>query len=95
MLGEQPSWAAYTGQLPEQYQHSGWLDAVHPEDRATTKERWERAVVGRDPMEYEHRLRRHDEQVSLLFGTRGARVQRRRCGPVSGPAFTPTSPSAS
>ena len=60
MLGEQPSWVAYTGQLPHQYQHSGWLDAVHPEDRATTKQRWQLAIAGRDPIEYEHRLRRHD-----------------------------------
>jgi PAS domain S-box-containing protein len=60
MLGEQPSWAAYTGQLPAQYQRSGWLNAVHPDDRATTLEVWQRAISARGPSEYEHRLRRND-----------------------------------
>ncbi len=60
MVGEQPSWAAYTGQAPEQYQRRGWLDSVHPDDRAQTQELWRRAVAARGPCEYEHRLRRHD-----------------------------------
>ena len=60
MVGEQPSWTAYTGQSPEQYQQRGWLTAVHPEDRAPSLSIWERAVLARGPCEYEHRLRRHD-----------------------------------
>lgn len=60
MLGEQPSWAAYTGQTIEQYQRRGWLNAVHPDDRAGTLDMTARAIVGRDPCEYEHRLRRRD-----------------------------------
>jgi PAS domain S-box-containing protein len=60
MVGEQPSWAAYTGQTPDQYQRRGWLDAVHPNDRAQNLELWERAVAARSPCEYEHRLRRND-----------------------------------
>src|SRR5882724_5223346 len=60
MVGEQPSWAAYTGQAREQYEQRGWLDAVHPEDRAPNLALWERAVAARGPCEYEHRLRRHD-----------------------------------
>ncbi|MEO7036841.1 MAG: ATP-binding protein [Polyangiaceae bacterium] len=60
MVGEQPSWAAYTGQTPEQYQRRGWLEAVHADDRAPNLALWERAVLARGPCEYEHRLRRHD-----------------------------------
>jgi PAS domain S-box-containing protein len=60
MLGEQPSWAAYTGQTLEQYQRRGWLHAVHPDDRSRTLELTARAIVGRDAWEYEHRLRRYD-----------------------------------
>jgi len=60
MVGEQPSWAAYTGQSAEQYAGAGWLDAVHAEDRASDQVIWERAVIARGPCEYEHRLRRHD-----------------------------------
>jgi PAS domain S-box-containing protein len=62
MVGEQPSWAAYTGQTLEQYQRLGWLDAVHPDDRAMDLQLWEHAVVAREPCEYEHRLRGRDGQ---------------------------------
>ena len=60
MVGEQPSWAAYTGQTQAQYQRAGWFDAVHPDDRARSRQVWEAAVAARGPCEYEHRLRRHD-----------------------------------
>jgi len=60
MVGEQPSWAAYTGQSAEEYAGAGWLDAVHADDRASDLVIWERAVIARGPCEYEHRLRRHD-----------------------------------
>ncbi len=60
MLGAQPSWAAYTGQTAAEYQHRGWLAAVHPDDRAQDLELWERAVIARAPCDYEHRLRRDD-----------------------------------
>jgi PAS domain S-box-containing protein len=59
MVGEQLSWATYTGQTFSQYQGVGWLDAVHPEDRAFTVEVWRRAVSGGTPYELEHRLRHH------------------------------------
>jgi PAS domain S-box-containing protein len=60
MLGAQPSWAAYTGQTTAEYQRRGWLEAVHPDDRAGDLELWERAVIARAPCDYEHRLRRVD-----------------------------------
>ncbi|MBA3462271.1 MAG: PAS domain-containing protein [Deltaproteobacteria bacterium] len=60
MVGEQPSWSAYTGQTIDQYRRRGWIDAVHPDDRANDLRLWEHAVVARSPCEYEHRLRRHD-----------------------------------
>ncbi len=62
MVGEQPSWAAYTGQTPAQYTRWGWLEAVHPDDRARNRELWDLAVGARVPCNYEHRLRRHDGQ---------------------------------
>jgi PAS domain S-box-containing protein len=60
MVGEQPSWSAYTGQTLNEYQGRGWIDAVHPDDRANDLRLWEHAVVARGPCDYEHRLRRHD-----------------------------------
>ncbi|MDQ3366615.1 MAG: PAS domain S-box protein [Myxococcota bacterium] len=60
MVGEQPSWSAYTGQTIEQYRGRGWIDAVHPDDRAEDLKLWRHAVIARGPCDYEHRLRRHD-----------------------------------
>ena len=56
----QPRWAAYTGQSEEAYQGWGWVDAVHPEDRARAAEVWAECVAGVRPYEVEYRLRRHD-----------------------------------
>ena len=62
MAGEQPSWAAFTGQTLAQYRGRGWLDALHPDDRAPNAEAWARAVSDGTPYALEHRLRRHDGQ---------------------------------
>lgn len=79
MVGEQPSWAAYTGQTAAQYGARGWIAAVHPDDRATDLQVWEHAVVARGPCDYEHRLRRHDGEYRYfsvhavpVFGADGA-----------------------
>ncbi|HYE52903.1 MAG TPA: response regulator [Azospirillaceae bacterium] len=57
---DQPSWSAFTGQEPGQYEGWGWLDAVHPDDRAPTCAAWEKAVTARAPYVIEHRIRRRD-----------------------------------
>ena len=56
----QPRWSAYTGQGEEAYQGWGWVDAVHPEDRARAADAWAACVETRRPYEVEYRLRRHD-----------------------------------
>ena len=56
----QPRWGAYTGQSEEAYQGWGWVDAVHPDDRARAAEVWAECVEGVRPYEVEYRLRRHD-----------------------------------
>jgi PAS domain S-box-containing protein len=40
----QAEWAAYTGQPFEAYQGFGWTDALHPDDRATIRDRWESSI---------------------------------------------------
>ena len=64
--GEQPSWTAYTGQVPEHFRGTGWLDAIHPDDRAETTVRWQRSISEGVPYEFEHRLRRHDGQYQYF-----------------------------
>jgi PAS domain S-box-containing protein len=57
---EMPSWGEYTGQPLEAYRDYGWLDAVHPDDRATARREWDGAIARRQPYEAEYRLLRHD-----------------------------------
>ena len=61
LMPPQPSWAAYTGQSDEAYQGWGWIDAIHPDDRARVAEVWAECVERVTVFEVEYRLRRHDE----------------------------------
>ncbi|MFC3695779.1 type II toxin-antitoxin system ParD family antitoxin [Chenggangzhangella methanolivorans] len=60
MLGEQPGWAALTGQSIEEYQGYGWAAAVHPDDRGPSVASWNEAVAAKSMYVFEHRVRRHD-----------------------------------
>ncbi|HEY0839879.1 MAG TPA: ATP-binding protein, partial [Vulgatibacter sp.] len=60
MRGEQPSWQAFTGQAPEQYRGYGWMNAVHPDDRAEAEARWANARATGEPFHAEVRTRRRD-----------------------------------
>jgi PAS domain S-box-containing protein len=55
-----PSWRAYTGQNPDQVRGLGFLDAVHPEDRAELERGWLEAITQQNLFESEVRLRRAD-----------------------------------
>lgn len=54
------TWYDFTGQTPETALGFGWLDAVHPDDRATINSVFSAANVKREPFRIEYRLRRHD-----------------------------------
>jgi PAS domain S-box-containing protein len=73
MLGEQPAWAALTGQSLEAYQGYGWADAVHPDDKAGSVESWKAAVAAKTTYVYEHRVRRADG-VYRTFAIRGVPI---------------------
>ncbi len=55
-----PEWEAFTGQTREQVAGFGWAEAIHPEDREFTVQRWKEAVATGKSFEVEHRLRRKD-----------------------------------
>ncbi|WP_051971614.1 PAS domain S-box protein [Massilia sp. 9096] len=57
---EQPGWEAFTGQRFEAYRGFGWLDAVHPDDRAATVTGWRQVLASCQTVQHEHRLRRAD-----------------------------------
>jgi PAS domain S-box-containing protein len=50
------TWQRLTGQSLEQAQGSGWLDAIHPDDRPRVAEKYVTAVAAREPFTTEYRL---------------------------------------
>jgi PAS domain S-box-containing protein len=57
---DSPSWRAFTGQRFEESKGLGWLNAVHPDDRAHAQEAWRRAMASRSSTDVEYRVRRAD-----------------------------------
>ena len=69
MEGEQPGWAALTGQTRADYQSYGWASAVHPDDVQPTVVAWQEALAQRSTYEFEHRVRLKSGQYEP-FSTR-------------------------
>lgn len=59
MEGVQEPWGNFTGQSPGDYQGYGWLEAIHPEDRSSTLETWNRSVADSSICSLQHRVRDH------------------------------------
>ncbi len=66
MAGEQPGWAALTGQRVEDYEGYGWTTAVHPDDAQPTLDAWNAAVASRTTFMFEHRVKRRDGEWRLF-----------------------------
>jgi PAS domain S-box-containing protein len=56
----QSEWTRFTGQDEAAYAGLGFLEAVHPDDRASTRAAWGHAVETLTPYATEHRLRGRD-----------------------------------
>jgi two-component system, NarL family, sensor histidine kinase UhpB len=52
------SWLDYTGRSRDAELGNGWLEGVHPEDRALWQDTYDRAFAAMQPFEIEFRLRR-------------------------------------
>jgi PAS domain S-box-containing protein len=50
----------YCGMTLADAKDSGWLGIIHPEDRPAVAAEWIRCGAAREPMDVNHRLRRHD-----------------------------------
>jgi PAS domain S-box-containing protein len=57
---DSPTRRAFTGQTYDEWKELGWLDALHPDDRALTERLWAHCVATRTVFETEYRLRRKD-----------------------------------
>jgi PAS domain S-box-containing protein len=60
------SWGEFTGQAFDEYAGNGWLDAVHPDDRARVARDWQACVRAGHSIELAYRLRRHDGQYRQI-----------------------------
>jgi PAS domain S-box-containing protein len=60
VVEDSPSWLAFTGQTSEQWRGSGWVDAIHPEDRERAMAAWTHSMKTGERYEVEYRLRRKD-----------------------------------
>lgn len=76
---DSPSWRAFTGQSYDEWKEFGWLDAVHPDDRAKTRALWAACVASKSLFETEYRIRRADGSYRWMavkgvpiFGASGA-----------------------
>jgi PAS domain S-box-containing protein len=58
VVTDSPSWRAYTGQRLEEWLGYGWVNAIHPDDRAYAEAQWRDAVSRGATVNAEFRLRR-------------------------------------
>ncbi|MEH2202252.1 PAS domain S-box protein [Nostoc sp.] len=60
-------WEGYTGQSAAEMLGWGWLDVIHPDDRAHSAEVWSAAVANRSLYQIEYRLRAKDGTYRYFF----------------------------
>ena len=56
VVNDSPTWRAFTGQTLEEFHGSGWVNALHADDRERTRLAWEQATKNRSLFEMEYRL---------------------------------------
>ena len=68
-MGEDsPTWRGFTGQTYEEWKGFGWLDAVHPDDRAASLAHWRACVADGRVYESEQRVRAANGQYRWTAG---------------------------
>jgi PAS domain S-box-containing protein len=78
-VSDSPSWRAHTGQSLEQAKGYGWIDAIHPDERADALREWKDAVAAQRAVNAEYRVctvggawRWTNLRAAPLFGPDGA-----------------------
>ena len=66
MIGGQSSWTRFTGQTEAEFRNTGWIDALHPEDRGSSMAVWQAAVATNSPYKGEYRMRRKDGEWRMM-----------------------------
>jgi PAS domain S-box-containing protein len=68
-------WLEYTGRSMEEASGEGWLDVIHPDDRAASRARFRHAVETGEPLRLEHRIRRTADGMYRWFLVRAEPVR--------------------
>ncbi len=76
---DMPAWRKITGQTQEEVRGSGWLDAIHPDDRQRTNDIWQASTRTLNMYEIEYRIRQRNGSYRY-FLSRGV--------PIPGPGNT-------
>jgi PAS domain S-box-containing protein len=66
VAADMPLWRAFTGQSQQEILGSGWVNALHPDDRQRTMVVWSKSVIARSHYETEYRIRRHDGEYRYV-----------------------------
>ncbi|HQX48909.1 MAG TPA: PAS domain S-box protein [Planctomycetaceae bacterium] len=56
IVDDSPSWREFTGQTFDEWKDSGWVNAIHPDDRESITIAWQQAVETLEPLNFEYRL---------------------------------------
>jgi len=62
----QPKWSAFTGQSDAESRLTGWLAAIHPDQRENFRKNWEQSVASRAMLEESVRVRRFDGEFRVM-----------------------------
>lgn len=81
-------WCEIAGLDPESAIGSGWLAALHPEDRDRVVTKWYKSAQENSPFQLEYRFQRPDGQVTWVYGQ--AEAERDANGQIIGYAGTLT-----
>uniref|UniRef100_A0A831XN19 histidine kinase n=1 Tax=Geobacter metallireducens TaxID=28232 RepID=A0A831XN19_GEOME len=61
------TWLSLTGRTFDEEAGTGWVEALHPDDRARCLTLWQEAFTARRPLIVEYRLRRHDGSYRTIL----------------------------
>ena len=73
---DMPQWLELTGQSQEEAQRTGWLGAVHPDDRVRTEAAWRTALSHASPYNTDYRILCKDG-IFRWFNSRGVPILNR------------------
>lgn len=61
-------WCLLAGITPEQAHNDGWLQVIHPDDRANVFDAWQRTINEQRPFRLEYRFMRPDGKTTWVYG---------------------------